>query len=119
MSPQFWEALAVYAPPVLPLSIGWWKLLRRRSQVKPTHWLIPALATASMAWLLLGCFFPFWFGPSYTNLRFGIIAGNFLLVIVVAFMAFTRRPKPQPWIGIACLMLSSVWAFLFVLNSVV
>src|SRR6185437_9295762 len=109
MNSVYWEALAIYATPSIPLGIGWWKFLRSQTQRSGAGWIVPAVATISLAWLLIGSLFPSYWGPFYGYLRTAIIDGNFVVMLLAAVAAFSSKPKLQMWIGVACLMLALVW----------
>lgn len=117
MNTAYCEAFAIYASPSIPLGIGWWRALR--SQPVGTGWVVPAVATISLAWLLVGSLFPTYWGPSYGHLRSAIIDGNFVAMLLAAVAAFSSRLKLQTWTGSACLMLALVWAFVASINATI
>ncbi len=111
MNSIFLGVLAIYASPSVPLGIGWWKLLQTRSEGNSMSWLVPAGATSSLVWLLMGSVFPNLWGAYYGHLRFAIIDGNFIAMLLAAIAAFSARPRLQIWVGGASLMLAFIWAF--------
>lgn len=119
MNFTYTEMLLVYASPCIPLGIGWWRLLRARIPDGLWSMLAPGTTTMSLLWLLLGSVVPSLWGAYYGHIRFAIIDGNFIVMILAAIIAFASGAKRQPWVGAASLMLALIWAFVAAINATV
>ena len=112
MRTQAW--FAIFAIPIFPILVAWWKW--RGSRRTPSGGTIFPLvvATASQVWVL-SVFATQWFlGPSYSNVRFGIILVNFLATLAAASVSLirglTRPPRtPKFAAAISCLLLAIEW----------
>jgi hypothetical protein len=96
--------------------VGWWKLTHSQNQTARRTWILLTVATASLFWLLLGSLFPSLWGAYYGHLRFAVIDGNFLGMLIATVFSVLRNQRF--WTGAGCLMLALIWAFVAAINSV-
>jgi len=118
MNFSYFEALAFYLSPSIPLGLGWFELLKSH-QANRAAWLPCIVVTTSLIWLFLGIFFPLLMGPYYSGFRYSIIYRNFFLNLAATAVALTFKPKLQIWTTIASMMSACVWLFVEAINSVV
>src|SRR3954447_8864198 len=114
---------AIYSTPILPLLVAWWTW--RASRTAPGARIILPLvvATASQIWVLSSLATQWFLGPSYSNIRYGIIWVNFLATLAAASVSLiqglTRPPRtPKVAAGISCLLLAIEWLLIGAVNSV-
>jgi len=113
----YWFVVALFASPAVLLTVGWVKSVSEWNRRKPTAWLPLSIATVSEIWLVAACFYPALAGAFYSNLRFTILDGNFLLSVVLA--GFSLRGVQRLWTCTGCLLLALAWSFIAAINSVV
>src|ERR1035437_4143870 len=117
--PIFWTSMAVFATPIIPAAIAAIRLVRNRETRNFSTLLPLSIVVASFLFMFSGGLHPAIWGPDYSNLRFRVIGGNFILSLAAALLAVTARPKLHMWTLASSLMLSAVWAFVYAINSVV
>src|SRR6187402_1627911 len=115
----YWVALAAYASPAIPLSIGCVRAIKLRNTDHQRVFAPLICVCLSLVWLLLAVPFGDLLGPTYSHMRYGIISLNFFTNLIAAGCALTARPTIQIATTIAALMLTAVWGFIGAINSVV
>ena len=113
------QLVFVYALPAVPLACGWWRFSEASKRGETGNPVAAIACSVSLVWLLLGCAFPVILGSYYSHFRFVVIDGNFVAMMVAALVALSVRPKRQILIGISCISLAMIWAFIAALNAVV
>ncbi len=117
----YWIIFALAAC-ALPLIVVAWRQCMLSSHPARTRLVILlSLATISYAWLLLGMKFPASWGDYYSNPRYAIIDGNFIVMIGCSIGTFSSKAgqKTILFVGLTCLLLTLLWCFVGVLNVVV
>jgi hypothetical protein len=115
----YWMTIALDCLPVVFVITGWVFAVRSRGTRKWTH-LWPLIAvTVSILWLDAGLIWPRLWGFSHSHLRSIVIDGNFLLMMIAAIGAFSRRSRSTIATGIAAAVIGMAWAFLSAINAAV
>jgi peptidoglycan/LPS O-acetylase OafA/YrhL len=76
-------------------------------------------ATSSHIWLVLGMWFPFFWGDYHTRVRFAIIDINFVVMLGCSIAAFRSKDKGKVLLIIACLLTTVLWSFEGAINATV
>jgi hypothetical protein len=97
--------------------VAWVRSIPEWAKRRPTAWIPVSIATVSEIWLLAACFYPTLAGDYYSNFRFAVLDGNFLLSVVLA--GFSLRGVQRLWTCTGCLLLSLAWSFIAAINLVV
>jgi hypothetical protein len=117
----YWIILALTACP-LPLTVLAWRECMSSShpaRIRPV--ILLSIATISYVWLLLGMKFPASMGDYYSNPRYAIIDGNFVVMIGCSIGTFLSKAgqKTMLFVGLTCLLLTLLWSIVGALNVVV
>ena len=115
----YWYALAFDLSPMVFVAVAWVQVLQKGRRATATRDLPLAVLTASFLWLVLGLLFSETLGPTYSNLRYGIIDANFIGMVLAAGYSIGKMKHGRIATTIGCFLLSFVWAFVGVINSVV
>jgi len=115
----YWYLLAFDLSPVLFVAIAWVQIMRKGWRTTASR-AIPLVAlTVSFFWLVLGLPFSEALGPSYSNLRYGIIDANFIGMVLAAGFSIGKMKHGRIATTIGCFLMSLVWAFIGAINSVI
>jgi hypothetical protein len=118
----WYVVMGLIVSPVIPLAVGWVRLLRsRRRTQRDSPWTVAQLlvTSASFSLIVLGLFAPSVLGADYSTRRFATIHVNLavMLVVTVAGPILAKEVRLET---LASGVLTTVaWVYLRIVNSVV
>jgi hypothetical protein len=109
----------IYVAPMVPLVVTWGKVLRADyfDEAPKIAWIPLVVVSASEAYLALSIPFREIMGPSYSDLRYGLIYANLAVALVVAIIMCFRRSIARWWLFAASLSLTLQWLFVRAINT--
>jgi hypothetical protein len=111
-----WFVVALAAIPVPLLFRAWYKGFSSNDFASTLRLLLVLVATASYIWLVLGMWFPKLLGSYYSNFRFVIIDGNWLVMVGCSIIVFLSKGSNKMPLGIACILTTVLWTLVAAVN---
>jgi hypothetical protein len=113
----------LYLLPAIPVAVAWRESILSVSARGLLNLAPQTASTISLLWIAAALINQSVLGPGYSNIRYGIILGN-LIVVASTFLfsvssIFFAKVKIQSiWTGIACLLLFVDWTLTAASNAV-
>lgn len=112
----YWLVVALAAIPAPLLFRAWYKIFASNDFVSTLRLLLVLLATASYTWAVLGMWFPKLLGAYYSNLRFVVIDGNWVVMLACSITVFLPKGSDKISLGIACILTTVLWTLMAAVN---
>jgi hypothetical protein len=115
----YWLVLALAAGPIPLLFLAWYRSLSSPGVTRSLRQILLIAATTSHVWLVLGMWFPSFWGDYHTNVRFVIIDVNFVVMLACSIAAFWSRGSGKALLVIAGFLTTTLWSIEGAINATV
>jgi hypothetical protein len=118
---SYWIVLALAASPILLLLVAWYRSVSLSSPAvgRSLRLILLVVATSSHIWLVLGMWFPVFWGDYHTNVRFAILDVNFAVMLGCSITAFWSKGNGKVLLLIAGVLTTLLWSVEAAINSTV